>query len=72
MDKERDMDKNKERDVEMPKVASREAWLRAQGASHEGEGVEPPARCAERRKLPMVRIEKDYVFEGPERVPARW
>jgi hypothetical protein len=29
------MDKNKERDVEMPKVASREAWLRAKGASYE-------------------------------------
>jgi len=28
-DKERDMDNNKERDAEMPKVASREPWLRA-------------------------------------------
>ncbi|MDN5939803.1 MAG: DUF899 domain-containing protein, partial [Salinisphaera sp.] len=48
----------------------REAWLRRQGASHEGERVEPPARCAERRKLPMVRIEKDYVFEGPREIPG--
>jgi hypothetical protein len=38
-DKERDMDKNEERDVEMPKVASREAWLRAQGASHDVNGA---------------------------------
>ena len=28
------------------------------------------ALSAERRKLPMVRIEKDYVFEGPREMPG--
>lgn len=28
------------------------------------------ALSAERRKLPMVRIERDYVFEGPREMPS--
>lgn len=29
------------------------------------------ALAAERRRLPMVKVEKRYVFEGPEVAPAR-
>ncbi len=62
------MDKNNERDMGMPKVVSREAWLRARKEllvkekklTHERDAVN-----TERRKLPMVKIEKGYVFDGP-------
>ena len=62
------MDKNKERDMEMPKVVSREAWLGARKellVKEKAWNRQRDALSAERRKLPMVRIEKDYVFEGP-------
>jgi predicted dithiol-disulfide oxidoreductase (DUF899 family) len=62
------MDKNKERDMEMPKVVSREAWLRARKellAKEKELTRHRDAVNAERRRLPMVRIEKDYVFDGP-------
>jgi len=67
------MDKDKERDVEMPKVASREACLRARKELLMKEkewNRQRDALSAERRKLPMVRIEKDYVFEGPREMPG--
>jgi predicted dithiol-disulfide oxidoreductase (DUF899 family) len=63
------LDENEEeRDMEMPKVVSREEWLRARKALLVKEkewNRQRDALSAERRKLPMVRIEKDYVFEGP-------
>lgn len=54
--------------VETPKVVSREAWLAARKdllAKEKEFNRQRDALSAERRKLPMVRIEKDYVFDGP-------
>ncbi|MET0703197.1 MAG: DUF899 domain-containing protein [Mycobacterium sp.] len=52
-----------------PSVASREEWLaarkkllaREREVTHLRDAVN-----ADRKRLPMVRVEKDYVFEGPE------
>ena len=52
----------------MPKVASREEWLRARKellVKEKEWNRQRDALSAKRRSLPMVRIEKDYVFEGP-------
>ena len=52
-----------------PPIASREQWLaaRIQQLQHEKELTKHYDRVtAERRRLPMVRIEKDYVFEGSD------
>ncbi|MEA2125444.1 MAG: hypothetical protein QOI80_2226 [Solirubrobacteraceae bacterium] len=51
----------------LPDIASREDWLAARTALLETEKALTRARdalAAERRRLPMVRIEKDYRFEG--------
>jgi predicted dithiol-disulfide oxidoreductase (DUF899 family) len=53
----------------LPPVVSREEWLVARKALLEKEKAATRARDAlnaDRRRLPMVRIEKDYVFTGPE------
>jgi predicted dithiol-disulfide oxidoreductase (DUF899 family) len=55
-------------DVALPRVVSRAEWLiarkellvREKEATRVRDGVN-----AARRRLPMVKIEKDYVFEGP-------
>jgi len=52
-----------------PDVTSREEWLaarkkllaREREATHLRDAVN-----AERRRLPMVKVDKDYVFEGPD------
>ena len=52
----------------LPKIVSREEWQRARDEFLVKEKAATKARDAlnaERRRLPMVRIEKDYVFEGP-------
>lgn len=52
-----------------PKVASRDEWLAARKEllAKEKEVTRHHDRVsAERRRLPMVKIEKDYVFDGPE------
>jgi predicted dithiol-disulfide oxidoreductase (DUF899 family) len=54
--------------TELPKVVSREAWLRARKkllAKEKEWNRQRDALSAERRKLPMVRIEKEYTFAGP-------
>ena len=54
--------------VSRPEVVSREEWLvaRKELLAREKEATRArDALNAERRRLPMVRIEKDYVFEGP-------
>ncbi len=54
--------------MEHPKVVSRDEWLDARKKLLVEEKAATRARDAlnaERRKLPMVRIEKEYVFEGP-------
>jgi predicted dithiol-disulfide oxidoreductase (DUF899 family) len=53
----------------LPKVVSRAEWLAASEALLVKEKAATRARDAlnaERRTLPMVRIEKDYVFQGPD------
>lgn len=52
----------------LPKIVSREEWQRARDQLLIKEKAATKARDAlnaERRRLPMVRIERDYVFEGP-------
>ena len=52
-----------------PNVVSRDEWLAARKALLEKEKEVTRARDminAERRKLPMVRVDKPYVFEGPD------
>jgi predicted dithiol-disulfide oxidoreductase (DUF899 family) len=51
-----------------PKIVSREEWQRARDQLLIKEKAATKVRdalSAERRRLPMVRIEKDYVFDGP-------
>ena len=52
-----------------PQIVSRAEWLAARKAllAKEKESTrQRDALSAERRKLPMVKIEKEYVLEGPE------
>jgi predicted dithiol-disulfide oxidoreductase (DUF899 family) len=54
--------------MEMPKVVSQEAWLRARKellVKEKEWNRQRDALSAERRKLPMVKIENEYVFDGP-------
>jgi predicted dithiol-disulfide oxidoreductase (DUF899 family) len=53
----------------LPQVASRDEWLAARKELLAREKELTRARDAlnaERRRLPMVRVDKDYVFEGPD------
>src|SRR5947207_1078478 len=55
-------------EIAHPPIVSRDEWLAARVAhlEHEKELTRHHDRVtAERRRLPMVRIEKDYVFDGP-------
>jgi predicted dithiol-disulfide oxidoreductase (DUF899 family) len=55
--------------VSRPQIVSREEWQRARDRLLVKEKAATKARdalSAERRRLPMVRIDKDYVFDGPE------
>ena len=52
-----------------PQVVSQDQWLveRKKLLAHEKELTKQYDRVnAERRRLPMVKIEKDYVFDGPK------
>jgi predicted dithiol-disulfide oxidoreductase (DUF899 family) len=54
--------------MDSPRAVSRAEWLAARKellAKEKELTRQRDALSAERRKLPMVRIEKDYVFEGP-------
>ena len=56
-------------EMPQPKIVSQDEWRTARKKllAHEKELTKQYDRVnAERRRLPMVRIEKDYVFEGPE------
>ncbi len=53
----------------LPEVVSRDEWLAARKELLVKEKAftrQRDALNAERRRLPMVRIDKDYVFEGPD------
>ncbi|WP_370944260.1 DUF899 domain-containing protein [Amycolatopsis sp. cg5] len=55
--------------MNLPEVVSRDEWLDARRKFLEEEKAFTRARDelnANRRRLPMVRIEKDYVFQGAE------
>src|SRR6267143_299006 len=55
--------------MDLPQVVAAEEWQAARDALlvKEKEATRAgDALAAERRRLPMVRIEKDYVFESPE------
>src|SRR5262249_2593449 len=57
------------RTMSLPAVVSREEWLLARRkllAKEKQLTRERDALNAERRRLPMVEIEKDYVFAGPD------
>jgi predicted dithiol-disulfide oxidoreductase (DUF899 family) len=59
--------------MSLPQVVSPAEWqaARDQLLVKEKEATRASdALAAERRRLPMVRIEKDYVFEGPEGSPS--
>jgi predicted dithiol-disulfide oxidoreductase (DUF899 family) len=54
--------------MEYPKIVSRAKWLNARKkllAKEKELTRHRDAVNAERRRLPMVRIEKDYFFDGP-------
>jgi predicted dithiol-disulfide oxidoreductase (DUF899 family) len=55
--------------MDLPRVVSRDEWLvaRKELLAKEKEATRGrDALNAERRRLPMVRIDEDYAFEGPE------
>jgi predicted dithiol-disulfide oxidoreductase (DUF899 family) len=55
--------------MSLPNIVSRAEWLAARNDLLAKEKELTRARDAlnaERRRLPMVRVEKDYVFEGPD------
>ncbi len=56
-------------DLAHPNIATRDAWLAARKTllAHEKELTKHYDRVsAERRRLPMVKLEKTYMFDGPE------
>jgi predicted dithiol-disulfide oxidoreductase (DUF899 family) len=56
--------------MSLPPIVSREEWQRARDQLLTKEKAATRARdalAAERRRLPMVKIEKKYVFDGPQR-----
>lgn len=60
--------KTKEKTVHPP-IATQEEWLEARKTLlvHEKEATHHYDKVnAERRRLPMVKVEKKYIFEGPE------
>ena len=53
----------------LPEITSREEWRKARVALLADEKAMTKARDAlstKRRMLPMVRVDKDYRFEGPD------
>jgi predicted dithiol-disulfide oxidoreductase (DUF899 family) len=55
--------------MELPKVVSRDVWLAARKellAKEKAWNRQRDALSAERRRLPMVKVDKEYVFQGPE------
>ena len=63
------MKANNETAIKFPKIVSQAEWQKARDALLVKEKAATHARdalAAERRRLPMVRIEKQYVFEGPK------
>ncbi len=60
-------------EIPHPKIVSRDEWLAARKAhlDHEKELTKHRDQVnAERRRLPMVKLEKEYVFDGPSGKPS--
>lgn len=60
-------------EIPHPKIVSRDEWLAARKAhlEHEKELTKHRDQVnAERRRLPMVKLEKEYVFDGPSGKPS--
>ena len=58
----------KEQEIVFPKIVTQDEWQKARDALLVKEKAATHARdalAAERRRLPMVRIDKKYVFDGP-------
>jgi predicted dithiol-disulfide oxidoreductase (DUF899 family) len=56
-------------EMALPKIVSRAEWKRARSkllVKEKAETRRRDALAAERRRLPIVRVEKDYRFEGPK------
>jgi predicted dithiol-disulfide oxidoreductase (DUF899 family) len=59
--------------MSLPQIVSRDEWVVARKAPLVREKEFTRARDAlnaDRRRLPMVRIDKDYVFEGPDGIAS--
>jgi len=55
--------------MSLPRIASREEWLTSRKellAKEKDLTRQRDALSIERRNLPMVEIEKDYTFDGPD------
>lgn len=66
---ERELDTKTTTNRGLPEIASRAEWQKALDKLLVKEKATTRARdalAAERRRLPMVKIEKDYIFEGPD------
>ena len=61
--------KKNESEIKFPKIVDQAEWKKAREAflvKEKKATRERDALAAERRRLPMVRIEKKYVFAGPK------
>src|SRR5882724_11812939 len=61
--------KTKKKGMKLPPIVPAAKWQAARDKLLVKEKAETRARdalAAARRRLPMVRIERDYVFQGPE------
>ena len=55
--------------MSLPEIATREQWLDARRellAKEKAHTRQRDALSAERRRLPMVEVDRDYVFDGPD------
>jgi len=62
------MSKTTDKKIALPKVASQAEWQKARDALLKKEKEATHARdtlAAERRRLPMVKVDKPYTFDGP-------
>jgi predicted dithiol-disulfide oxidoreductase (DUF899 family) len=63
------VDETRGDDMSLPRIATRDEWLRAREellAKEKELTRQRDALSIERRNLPMVEVEKDYVLEGPD------
>jgi predicted dithiol-disulfide oxidoreductase (DUF899 family) len=61
--------KNNESTIKFPKIVTQAEWQKASAAflvKEKKATHERDALAAERRRLPMARIDKEYVFTGPK------